>query len=123
MGGMIAAREIESVSKIPFLGDLPVVGYFFRSKAVDRAKTELIILVEATVLPNSDGVRDETARDFQLAQGYVHGSLRDNPLEVGMHRAGFGQYLPQACPNEDEYWQKHGNKMRKVATEADDLFK
>lgn len=123
MGGMIAAREIETISKIPFLGDIPIVGYLFRSKAVDRAKTELIILVEATVLPNSEGVRDETARDFQLANGYVHSSLSNNPLEVGMYRAGFRQYLPQACPKEDEFWQKYGSKMRKVATEADDFLK
>lgn len=123
MGGLIGAREIESVSKIPLLGDLPVVGYFFRSTAVDRAKTELIILIEATVLPSSETAREQTAQDFRLGHDYVSGSLRENPLEAGMYRAGFGQYLPQAGLHEQEYWTRHGNKMRKVATEVDDLFR
>jgi len=122
MGGMIGSGEIETVSKIPVLGDLPAVGYAFRSKSTDRAKSELIIFVEATVLPNSHLARDETARDFQLGYGYVHGELRDNAMEIGMHRAGFGHYLPPSCPREDAFWMECGNKMRRVATEVDDIF-
>ena len=123
MGGMIGTSEIQAVSKVPLLGDLPVVGYAFRSKSTDRAKTELIILVEASVLPNSSQAREETARDFQLGYDYVSAEFHASPLEIGMHRAGFGAYLPPACPREDEFWTEHGNKMRRMTTEVDDIFK
>lgn len=122
MGGMIATSETLTVSKIPLLGDLPVVGYAFRSKSTDRAKNELIILVEATVLPCGQEKRHETAKDFRLGYDYVSGELRANPLEYGMHSAGFGQYLPPACADECDFWQEHGNRMRRVTTEIDDIF-
>jgi hypothetical protein len=123
MGGLIAASDIESLTKVPFLGDLPIAGYFFRSKSVDRAKSELLILVEATVLPRSDQQRSKTSEDYLLGQPYLTQDLRCNPLEVAMVRAGFSEYLPPSSPAEDTYWMKHGNKMRKVVTEFDDVFK
>jgi len=123
LGGMIASSEVQRISKVPVLGDLPGVGYAFRSKSTDRVKSELIILVEATVLPDSGAAREMTAHDFRLGADYVSGELHDNPLETGMHRAGFAPYLPPACADEDDYWCRHASQMRRVATELDDIFK
>ncbi len=45
IGGLIADAKAESVSKIPILGDLPWLGFFFRSTTKRDVKTELLIFL------------------------------------------------------------------------------
>ena len=50
IGGLIDSDESRALSKIPFLGDLPVLGAFFRSVRTSRTETELMIFLTAHVL-------------------------------------------------------------------------
>jgi pilus assembly protein CpaC len=45
IGGLLDNRETETFQKIPFIGDIPVLGKFFQSKSVNRTNTELIVMV------------------------------------------------------------------------------
>jgi general secretion pathway protein D len=45
IGGLIANRKTESVSKIPLLGDIPWLGFAFRSTTKKDVKTELLIFL------------------------------------------------------------------------------
>jgi general secretion pathway protein D len=45
IGGLIADGKAESVSKIPILGDLPWLGFFFRSTTKKDVKNELLIFL------------------------------------------------------------------------------
>jgi pilus assembly protein CpaC len=45
IGGLLDNRENETFSKIPFLGDIPVLGRFFQSKSKNRTNTELMVIV------------------------------------------------------------------------------
>jgi general secretion pathway protein D len=45
IGGLIADRKTELVNKIPILGDLPWLGFFFRSTTKKEVKTELLIFL------------------------------------------------------------------------------
>lgn len=60
IGGLIGAEESKSVSKIPFLGDLPILGALFRNHKKSKSESELIIFLTAHVL---DGNSDETLSD------------------------------------------------------------
>lgn len=60
IGGLIGAEEEKSVSKIPFLGDLPILGALFRNHRKSKTESELIIFVTAHVL---GGNADETLPD------------------------------------------------------------
>lgn len=57
IGGLIGAEEEKSVSKIPFLGDLPLLGALFRNHRKSKTESELIIFLTAHVLKGAD---DET---------------------------------------------------------------
>ncbi len=57
IGGLIGAEESKSVSKIPFLGDLPILGALFRNHRKSKSESELIILLTAKVL---EGNSNET---------------------------------------------------------------
>jgi pilus assembly protein CpaC len=45
IAGLIDSRLTESASKVPGLGNLPIIGYLFRSKSVNKNNTELLVMV------------------------------------------------------------------------------
>jgi pilus assembly protein CpaC len=45
IAGLMDRREQAQMSKIPGIGDIPVLGQFFRSKNVNRSNSELLVLV------------------------------------------------------------------------------
>lgn len=61
IGGMIQETENKTVTKIPFLGDIPVVGMFFRSTTTAKAKEEMVMmLTPQIVIDTEDAVGDDT---------------------------------------------------------------
>lgn len=50
IGGLIGAEEEKSISKIPFLGDLPILGALFRTHKKSKSESELLIFLTAHVL-------------------------------------------------------------------------
>ena len=50
IGGLIRDSESEGVSKIPFLGDIPVIGYLFRSTVKSTEKKNLLMVIIPTVI-------------------------------------------------------------------------
>ena len=55
IGGMIKEAEQKTVQKIPFLGDLPLVGPIFRSTSTSKAKNELVIMITPNIINDGDG--------------------------------------------------------------------
>lgn len=45
IAGLVDDRVTRSVQKVPFLGDIPILGYLFRSWTHQKNKTELLVLV------------------------------------------------------------------------------
>ncbi len=54
LAGLIDNQTIENVSKIPLLGDIPLLGAFFRSSQVRARETELLVLVTPRLIRASD---------------------------------------------------------------------
>lgn len=50
IGGLIGEEETKSFSKVPFLGDLPILGAFFRNNRKSKSESELMIFLTATTL-------------------------------------------------------------------------
>lgn len=61
IGGLIQETETKSVKKIPFLGDIPVIGMFFRSTATEKDKEEMIIMLTPQIIVDTE---DATADDY-----------------------------------------------------------
>jgi type IV pilus assembly protein PilQ len=53
--GVISDFNSQTVDKWPILGDLPLVGQFFRSSGGSREKRELVIMVTANIVNDTDG--------------------------------------------------------------------
>ncbi len=52
MSGLIDRKLSENVTKLPFLGDLPIIGAFFRNTITDNDDNDLVIFVTPTVIEN-----------------------------------------------------------------------
>ena len=50
IGGLIGSEEEKSISKIPFLGDLPILGALFRTHRNSKSESELMIFLTAHVV-------------------------------------------------------------------------
>ncbi|MCX5954090.1 MAG: general secretion pathway protein D [Cyanobacteria bacterium] len=55
MTGVISDADRLEVSKWPILGDVPIIGQFFRSSNNNRAKRELVILVTPRIINDNEG--------------------------------------------------------------------
>ena len=53
LGGLTRDRDIETVSKVWLLGDLPLIGAFFRHTRTEKEQTELMIMITPRVIPQS----------------------------------------------------------------------
>lgn len=54
IAGMMRENENRTVSKIPFLGDIPGIGVFFRSTQTTKEKSELVILVTPKIITDDE---------------------------------------------------------------------
>ncbi len=50
IGGLMKSTTVNQTSKVPFLGDIPVLGHAFRNTSQATQKTELVILLKPTVV-------------------------------------------------------------------------
>ena len=62
IGGLISEIERESETRVPLLGDLPLLGYLFRSKTMKREKTNLILLLTPKVIKDGRDLDDVTQK-------------------------------------------------------------
>lgn len=56
IGGLINSEDAKIVSKIPLLGDIPIIGRFFRHTSNTRDKREVIILITPTLVADDTPV-------------------------------------------------------------------
>ncbi|MDG1387400.1 MAG: type IV pilus secretin PilQ [Halioglobus sp.] len=53
LGGVFKTENLETVNKVPFFGDLPYVGAFFRSETRNNTKTETLIFITPRILADT----------------------------------------------------------------------
>ena len=50
LGGIYQQTESKDISKVPLLGDIPVLGYLFRTTSVTNNKTELLVFITPKIV-------------------------------------------------------------------------
>ena len=56
LGGIYETERRETINKVPFLGDIPIIGFFFRSKQRVDNKAELLIFVTPRILEEGSSI-------------------------------------------------------------------
>ncbi|MCT6562802.1 hypothetical protein N4307_14585, partial [Staphylococcus aureus] len=50
LGGLISSSEREALKKIPFIGDIPILGAFFRNAETRKNQTELVVVATVNLV-------------------------------------------------------------------------
>ncbi len=61
ISGILDHRTTDSLSKIPGIGDIPVLGQLFRSKNLNRSTTELVVIVTPKIIDTLGDARPAPA--------------------------------------------------------------
>lgn len=71
VGGLIQDSFESSISKVPFLGDIPILGALFRSTSFNKDQTEMAIVVTPTLVePIEEGVDIRLPGEDMVAPSY-----------------------------------------------------
>ena len=55
LGGLFEDTSSETIAKLPFLGNVPILGAFFRNKATSRQRDEVVFFITPHLLPLDRG--------------------------------------------------------------------
>ena len=63
IAGLLNNQMQSTMQKIPGIGDIPILGYLFRSKVANKEQTELVVMITPEILPaDSPGVTNQVPR-------------------------------------------------------------
>jgi pilus assembly protein CpaC len=63
IAGLLNNQMQSTMQKIPGIGDIPILGYLFRSKIANKDQTELVVMITPEILsPDSFGVTNQLPR-------------------------------------------------------------
>lgn len=66
LGGLMDEQTKEQVSKVPLLGDIPVLGYLFRSTSNTTSKRNLMVFIRPTILRDADVYTGVSSNKYSL---------------------------------------------------------
>jgi len=73
LGGLISDEVRESKSQVPFLGSIPILGELFKTRSVDKVKTNLMVFIRPRIL--RDGI------DAAIETNAKYNYIRDQQLK------------------------------------------
>ena len=71
IGGIMQDRTIESVSKVPVLGDVPLIGHLFRETTRRKTKTNLLLFLTPYIIKDQSDFRAIFERKMRERQQFV----------------------------------------------------
>lgn len=97
IAGLLDNRETESLSKLPIIGDIPILGNLFKSKDIKRNRTDLVLIVTPEItLPLNP---NEPRPDIVFPKDFL---VRLNPEDL----RGTDQYGNKVVPKGSQPVQK-----------------
>ncbi len=95
IGGLMQDSKAESDTKIPLLGDIPLLGNLFKRKQTTDAKTELLIFLTPHIIPGSSDFAALTAEETRKLN--VRKRLTEKELDAYLD--GLPTNAPPAGPS------------------------
>ena len=84
IGGLIQEREVYNVTKVPLLGDIPLLGYLFKDSSKQKKKTNLLILLTPYIIKDQldlAQIRERKVREYrEFAASFAN--LNDKKYEA-----------------------------------------
>lgn len=71
IGGLMRDAVVSSESKVPVLGDLPLLGFLFRNSSNTKQKTNLLLILTPYIIRNQNDLRAIFERKMQERQEFL----------------------------------------------------
>jgi len=91
IGGLVQERNLSSVSKVPLLGDIPILGWAFRSTNTIKKKTNLLLLLTPYIIRDQSDFRrilERKQREYREFYELYYGKKPEFTLAEGSSRPG-----------------------------------
>jgi type II secretory pathway component GspD/PulD (secretin) len=75
IGGLLRDQETHEVSKVPFLGDIPVVGWLFRGERTSNSKSNLIVFITPQIIRDSSQMRELVVNEMRDRKDRIESEL------------------------------------------------
>jgi general secretion pathway protein D len=62
LGGLVLNQTVNTESKVPFLGDIPILGRLFKSRRDENSRNEVIVFITPYVLNTPEEIEDDARR-------------------------------------------------------------
>jgi general secretion pathway protein D len=104
LGGFIDDQKSKGVSKVPVLGDLPLIGEAFRTTAESRRRTELLLTITPTIIPEPSETVTQMSDFLRAAEGVraVFASALDELPRGMLGSPELPFFKPEVVPAEGE---------------------
>jgi type IV pilus assembly protein PilQ len=92
IGGIYQNDSTESESRVPGMAKIPVIGWLFKNKSIDRKRTELLIFLTPRILGqmqslptagSTPALPDSSHQDDLIEQGSANNITVDSALDMG----------------------------------------
>lgn len=101
LGGIVNANSVVTDNKVPFLGNIPIVGMLFRSKGKTARRTNLIFIVQTKLMPDSASPRTGWGSDEETVFNQVADLPGVSPLiNSGVPRGAAGGESKAVVPQQ-----------------------
>lgn len=93
IGGLMQEKDEDTVTKVPILGDIPILGWLFKYKTAGKKKTNLLVFLTPHIIKEAESLEKITSdkqKEFSRAEKqYAEGELlvkfkKDIPVEKVM---------------------------------------
>ncbi|PIR22708.1 MAG: type II secretion system protein GspD [Deltaproteobacteria bacterium CG11_big_fil_rev_8_21_14_0_20_45_16] len=101
IGGIMRDRKSESMTKVPFLGDIPILGWLFKSRNSNTEKINLLLFITPHIIRDTGDMNDVFFKKLREREGFLQG--------LGMKEAAgvpISGYSPEQLDFLDEEYVK-----------------
>lgn len=118
IGGLMDSREYKVVRKFPFLGDIPIIGEFFKYTSKSRNRQELIILVTPRLVDENSASKAEMTNDMhKFYQKGQQEKATMKKVDLNEESASAEKKTEEAVEEKASAVNREGDDSRQVAAE------
>ena len=111
LGGLMTDEETDQVAKIPILGDIPILGWLFKSKTKQKQKRNLLVFITPKILRNRTDSADLLGKKLDDRINFI----RTNMGGIDPH----GEII-DSLPRKDRTAQETGELFEEPLEESED---
>lgn len=108
LGGLIQDKVTQAESKVPFLGDIPLLGRLFRFNKTDTVKTNLLVFIKPTIIRDSERMEQISSDKYN--------KIRD--LQIKKKGEGIDLFPDEIAPILPA-WEKQAQSIEAIRASAD----